>query len=163
MLRRSFAFVPMTGVAATQCRFNSEKKAGKMETLHKILIGEVAFKNNAPVKECYVETQFGADWKKELTSYAGSLKADEKVILERQVSRLSLTKYTTRELAQFGGDGPAGVEGAAKASNICAAVGYLSAKGDAEFTTYVKEEGARNNWSADQVSKFVAEVKAAKK
>eukprot|EP01084_Bolivina_argentea_P164536 286056_1 len=164
MLRRSFAFVPMTaGASAAQYRFNSEASKGKMETLHKIPTGEVAFKDNAPVKDCYVETQFGADWKKELEVYAKNLKADEKAILERQVSRLTLTKYTTRELAQFAGDGPAAVEGAAQGANICAGLGFLNAKGESEFTTYVKEEGARNNWTVEQVTKFVDSVKAAKK
>lgn len=135
----------------------------KMVTLHKILTGETQFKGKGLVKECNVEQQFGAGWKKELEAYAGTLKAEEKVVLQRQVARLSLTRFTTRELACFAGDGPAGVEGAAQAYNLCEGVRILNAKGDAEFTAFVKSEASLANWTDAQTTKYIEQVKAAKK
>eukprot|EP00657_Telonema_sp_P-1_P005053 TRINITY_DN22172_c0_g1_i1.p1 TRINITY_DN22172_c0_g1~~TRINITY_DN22172_c0_g1_i1.p1 ORF type:complete len:154 (+),score=65.39 TRINITY_DN22172_c0_g1_i1:89-550(+) len=102
-------------------RFNAVAAAvpAKMQTLHKILIGEVIFKNKALVKESNVEQVFGAEWKKELEAYASKLPADQKKVLDRQVARLSLTRYTTRELAQFATKGPENVDAAANAFMVC--------------------------------------------
>lgn len=161
-MRRVALSVPVVAVSA---RFNATaavtEKRSKMQTLHKILTGEVAFKNKALVKECNIELQFGAGWKKELQEYATKLSAEEKKVLERQVARLSLTRYTTRELALFGGAGSAGVDAAAAEYNIAQGVAYLQAKGESEFTNYVQSEAKVANWSDAAVKSFVANVKAA--
>lgn len=138
------------------------EKRSKMQTLHKILTGEVQFKNKALVKECNVELVFGAGWKQELTSYSASLPAAEKEVLSRQVARLALTRYTTRELAEFAANGSAHVDAAAAASNVAKGTKLLATKGEAEFTRVAQEEGALANWSNDAVAKYIASVKSAK-
>mmetsp|Transcript_76804 Transcript_76804/g.89236 ORF Transcript_76804/g.89236 Transcript_76804/m.89236 type:complete len:167 (+) Transcript_76804:45-545(+) len=162
MMRRVALTIPAVAVAA---RFNATaavtEKRSKMQTLHKILTGEIAFKNKALVKECNIELQFGAGWKKELQEYAAKLSAEEKKVLDRQVARLSLTRYTTRELAQFGGAGSAGVDAAAVEYNIAQGVAYLQAKGESEFSRYVQVEAKNANWGDDAVKQYVANVKAA--
>ena len=152
---------------ALQARYQASPaaapKASKMETLQKILTGEVQFKNKALVKECNVEAMFGPTWKSELEKYAAGLPKDQQAVLNRQVSRLALTAYTTRELAQFAGDGPAGVASYAEGHNLCEGVRLLNAKGEAEFTKIVKQEATFANWTPERTDKFIAAVKAAKK
>src|SRR3989338_4526082 len=92
-------------------------KPTKMQVLHKILTGETQFKGKALVKECNVAAVFGANWQTELNDYAKSLPEKEKTELTRQVARLNVTRYTTRELAEFAGNGAANVDAAAKAYN----------------------------------------------
>ena len=141
----------------TMCRLD----ATKMPTLHKILTGEVQFKNKAAVKVCNVELMFGAKWQSEFAAYSAKLPAAEKTIADRQVGRLLLTAYTTRELAQFGGNGPAGVAGAAEAQQIADGLALLK-QGESAFTAKVQEEGKLANWTDAQVSAFIGKVKAAK-
>ena len=55
--------------AALAVRFQTAAPAAsttnsKQQVLHKILTGEVQFKNKALVKDSNVELQFGANWKK---------------------------------------------------------------------------------------------------
>lgn len=138
------------------------EKRSKMQTLHKILTGEIAFKNKALVKECNVELMFGAGWKKELETYAAKLGAEEKKTVQRQVARLSLTRYTTRELAQFGGNGADGVDAAAQSFMLTEGVRMLKEKGDNQFVEYVKAEAKNANWPQDVTDRFIANVKAAK-
>ena len=162
MLRRVSAVAPLAVAARYQSAAPSEKRS-KMQTLHKLLTGEIQFKNKALLKESNVELQFGSNWKKELEEYSAKLSAEEKKVLQRQVARLSLTRYTTRELASFAGEGAANVDANAKASNVAQGAAFLQAKGDAEFTRYVSEEAANANWSDAQLKEFVAAVKSAKK
>lgn len=162
-MRRVSIVAPAVVLARFQATAPATEKRSKMQTLHKILTGEVQFKNKVLVKECNVELQFGANWKKELEEYSAKLSADEKKVLQRQVARLALTRYTTRELAQFGGDGSAAVDANAAEYNVAQGVAYLQSKGEAEFTRFAQEEGKLANWSADAISKYVANVKAAAK
>lgn len=151
-------------------RFNATRFAApaavetrsKLQTLHKILLGEVQFKNKAAVKESNIEHQFGANWKKELNEYAAKLGAEEKKILDRQVARLNATRYTTRELATFGGNGAAHLDAAAHSAMVCQAVGYLNANGEQAFVDYVNKEAKNANWSKSQAQQFIDEVKASK-
>ncbi|CUG72673.1 Hypothetical protein, putative, partial [Bodo saltans] len=157
------SIAPVALLARCQSAPAATEKRTKMQTLHKILTGEVQFKNKALVKDANVELQFGAGWKTELEAYAGKLPAEEKQTLLRQIARLNLTRYTTRELAQFGADGASAVDAAAAEYNVSQGIAFLQAKGDAEFTRYVQEEAKNANWSADATSKYIASVKAAKK
>lgn len=144
-------------------RLSAPAASTKMQTLHKILIGEVQFKNKAAVKECNVEHMFGASWKKEITEYAAKLGAAEKQVLERQVARLNATRYTTRELATYGGNGASAIDAAARGAMVCQAIGYLNANGEAAFVQHVNAEAKNANWSDADVKKFIDEVKTAKK
>lgn len=152
--------------AAAFARFASDakplEKKSKMGTLHKILTGEMQFKNKALVKECNVELMFGSNWKSELEAYAAALSAEEKAVITRQVARLALTRYTMRELSMFAGNGPAAVDDAAQKYMISEGVKLLVAKGESEFTKHVFEEAKISNWSDDTATKFVASVKKAK-
>ena len=161
MFSRRVATASICGAA----RFNAVAAAApaKMQTLHKILIGEVIFKNKALVKESNVEQVFGAEWKKELEAYASKLPADQKKVLERQVARLSLTRYTTRELAQFATKGPENVDAAANAFMVAEARKMIAAKGEAAFVEHVNAEAKLANWTDAAVKKFIDEVKTAKK
>lgn len=134
----------------------------KIQTLHKLLIGEVAFKNKGLLKQANVEAQFGAQWQSELDTYAKTLSAADQAILKRQVERLALTRYTTRELAQFAVNGPALVDATAQASQIEDGVALLKKEGEAEFKRIVTEEAKLANWSDAQTSAFIASVQKAK-
>lgn len=163
MRRVAVSIAPVALLARCQSAPAATEKRSKMQTLHKILTGEVQFKNKALVKDSNIELQFGADWKTELEAYAGKLPAEEKQVLLRQVARLNLTRYTTRELAQFGADGTAAVDAAAADYNLTQGIAYFQAKGEAEFSRYVQEEAKNANWSADATSKYIANVKASAK
>lgn len=138
-------------------------KPSKMQTLHKILTGEVALKGKALVKDCNIVAVFGDSWQAELTDYAKSLSEAERTVLNRQVARLNLTRYTTRELADFGGNGPENVDAAAKAYNNAKGAQLLAAAGEAKFVEMVKAEAKLARWSDAEVAKYIAEVKSAKK
>ena len=167
-MRRFACRLPVAAVAAAQPRFAADaaakpaEKQSKMQVLHSILVGKATFKNKALVKECNVEAVFGAGWKAELDTYAKGLKADEKAVLDRQVARLALTRYTTRELADFAGDGVANVDANAEAFNLKNGRALLAKVGEAEFTAAVKAEGKLANWDDARINKFIADVKAKK-
>lgn len=134
----------------------------KMTALHKLLTGEVQFRNGAPLKVCNIEAKFGANWKAELESYAKKLPAEQKTVLERQMARVLLTRFTTRELSVYCGEGPELVEKVAQAANIAEAKEYAKQHGAEKLAAYVKAEAKNANWSDAEVSKFLAAVKAAK-
>lgn len=157
MLRASLSHFNAAPAAAVKAA------PSKMQVLHNILIGTTQFKGKALVKECNVAAAFGATWQTELSEYAKSLKAEEKTVLDRQIARLNLTRYTTRELADFAAQGADGVDAAAKAYNVKNGVTLLTRDGEAKFTEFVKVEAANANWSEVQVKSYIAEVKAAKK
>lgn len=138
-------------------------KPTKMQVLHKILTGEVQFKGKNLVKECNVAAAFGASWQTELNEYAKALPKEEQAVIARQVARLNVTRFTTRELAELAGNGAANLDAAAAAYNVQKGVESLSKHGEASFVEYVTAEAKNANWSADAVSKYIAEVKAAKK
>ena len=138
-------------------------KTSKMQSLHKILTGEVQFKGKALVKECNVAAVFGNKWQSELAEYTKTLPKEEQTVLNRQVARLNATRYTTRELAEFAGNGPQNIDAAAQAYNVSKGAEFLAREGEAKFVEYVNAEAKNANWGADAVSKYVAEVKGAKK
>lgn len=166
MLRRfsTVAFVPAVAArfAADAAPAKVEKRS-KMQTLHKILTGEVQFKNKALLKECNVELMFGKGWKEEFSAYAGALPAAEKEVAQRQVARLALTRYTVRELGELCANGPSTLEEATQNANIAKGVAVLKGKGEAEFTRVAKEEAALANWSEADTTKFISAVLAAGK
>ncbi|EPY29664.1 hypothetical protein STCU_04357 [Strigomonas culicis] len=133
-----------------------------MQALHKILTGEISFRNNHPVKVCNVEHNFGANWKADLDAYAKKLPADQKAILDRQVARLQLTRYTTRELAEYCGEGAAHLDAVAQKANVEQGKAFLAKHGAEKFAAHVQAEGKHANWSDAQVKKFIDAVKAAK-
>lgn len=136
----------------------------KIQTLMKILLGEVAFKNKALLKQSNVEAMFGPTWRNELEAYAMKNCSDaEKHILCRQVDRLCLTRYTIRELAMFATKGAENVDAAANAFMVAEAKKMIAAKGEAAFLEHVKAEAKLANWSDEAVKKFIDEVKNAKK
>ena len=165
---RRFSSSSLPALCAVTQRFASDavkpvEKASKVQVLHNILVGKASFKNKALLKECNVEAVFGASWKSELAAYAKTLPAGDQKELTRQIARLSLTRYTTRELACFAGEGAANVDAAAEAENLANGVKLLQQVGPNEFAETVKAEGTRSNWSEDAINKFIASVKAAKK
>ncbi len=166
MLRRVSCSAVLPTATLASVRFAGEapkvEKRSKMQTLHKILTGEISFKNKALVKECNVELMFGKGWKDELKTYAAGLPAAEKEVLLRQQSRLSLTRFTTRELGDFAANGPANVDAAAEKANIASGLKLFTQKGEAEFVRVTKEEAAIANWTEESVNKFIASVKKAK-
>ena len=128
--------------AALAVRFQTAAPAAsttnsKQQVLHKILTGEVQFKNKALVKDSNVELQFGANWKKELEEYASKLPAAEKKTVLRQAARLNLTRYTTRELAQYAGEVES-VDVVAAQANVQEGVAFFQAKGEADFTAWLR-------------------------
>lgn len=135
---------------------------GKMETLHKLLVGEAVFKNGALLKESNVEHQFGAEWKKDFAAYTAKLPAEQKTVVDRQVARLSLTRYTTRELAQFAGNGAENVDAVSQKWMLTEGKTLLKEKGEAAFVEHVKAEAKLANWSDAAAAKFIDAVKAAK-
>lgn len=134
----------------------------RMATLHKILIGEQQFRNNAAVKVCNVEHNFGANWKSEIEAYAAKLPDDQKAILTRQIARVQLTRYTTRELGQYGAEGTQHLDAVAKAANIAQGKEYLAKNGEDKFVAYVHQEAKNANWSEADAKAFIDAVKAAK-
>jgi hypothetical protein len=133
----------------------------KMQTLHKLLTGETQFKNKGLLKQCNVEAMFGAQWAQELDAYAKTLSAKDQDIIKRQVERLSLTRYTTRELAQYAVNGPTLVDQTAQASLIADGVNLRKEKGDAEFKRIVADEAKLGNWDDAKTKNFISAVEKA--
>ena len=133
----------------------------KMATLHKLLTGETTFKNGGLLKQCNVEAMFGAQWAQEFDAYAKTLSAAEQATAKRQIERLALTRYTTRELAQFAVNGPALVDQTAQASLIADGVNLRKEKGASEFNRIVSEEAKLANWDANKTKAFVSAVEKA--
>ena len=159
-MRRIATLVP---ACATLVRFTANapvEKRSKMQTLHKMLLGEIQFKNKVPLKECNIELQFGANWKTELSNYAEKLQPPEKALLNRQIARLSLTRYTTAEIAQYCGDGPEAIDEVAAAANVEQGKAFLQAKGESAFLQHVNVEAANANWSEAKLKSFIDAVKA---
>eukprot|EP00672_Neobodo_designis_P026329 CAMPEP_0174835392 /NCGR_PEP_ID=MMETSP1114-20130205/5384_1 /TAXON_ID=312471 /ORGANISM="Neobodo designis, Strain CCAP 1951/1" /LENGTH=144 /DNA_ID=CAMNT_0016069339 /DNA_START=60 /DNA_END=494 /DNA_ORIENTATION=+ len=133
----------------------------KMATLHKLLTGETTFKNKGLLKQTNVEAMFGAQWAQELDAYAKTLPAADQTILKRQVERLSLTRYTTRELGQFAANGPALVDQTAQAQLIADGVNLRKTKGAADFNKIVAEEAKLCNWDDNKTKAFISAVEKA--
>ncbi|GET93542.1 hypothetical protein, conserved [Leishmania tarentolae] len=160
MMRTSF--VQKAAAAAAAGGTAATASDLKMVSLHKILIGEVQFRNNALLKACNIEHNFGPTWKSEIEAYAKSLPAEEKNCLERQIARVSMTRYTTRELAEYCGEGPEHVDAVAREANIAQAKVYAQKNGADKLETYVKAEAKNAGWSEAETKKFMDAVKAAK-
>lgn len=158
-MRRSFG---VFAAAAASVAAPTSASNPKMAALHKLLTGEIHFRNDAPLKACNIEHNFGANWKSEAEAYAKTLPADQKTIFERQITRVSLTRYTTRELSIYCGEGPEHVDAVARQRNIADGKAYLQNHGNEKFEAYVKAEAKNANWSEEDGKKFIDAVKAAK-
>ncbi len=134
----------------------------KMQTLHKLLIGEVAFKNKGLLKQANVDAVFGSQWSTEFDAYTKTLSAADQAVVKRQLERLALTRYTTRELAQYAVNGPALVDATAQASQVEEGVALLKKEGETEFKRIVGEEAKLANWDAAKTTAFISAVQKAK-
>ncbi|KAG5465028.1 hypothetical protein LSCM4_00480 [Leishmania orientalis] len=159
MMRSSFVRKGASAVAGGAAVAGSNDL--KMASLHKLLTGEVQFRNGALLKECNIEHNFGANWKADMELYAKSLPADQKKILERQIARVTLTRYTTRELAEYCGEGPEHVDAVAREANIAQAKAYAQLNGTEKLEAYVKAESRNAGWSDAEAKKFMDAVKSA--
>ncbi|ESL07652.1 hypothetical protein TRSC58_04655 [Trypanosoma rangeli SC58] len=155
-MRRSFGALAAAAATAAPTAATANTK---MNTLHRILTGELHFKNKTPVKECNIVHQFGENWQSELSEYAKTLSVEQKKVLERQVARVKLTRYTVAELAAYCGDGPAHLDAVAREANIEQGVAFLKEKGVEAFDKYVAEEAVNANWKPEDVKKFADAVK----
>jgi hypothetical protein len=133
----------------------------KMQTLHKLLTNETQFKNKGLLKQSNVEAMFGAQWAQELEAYTKTLPAADQAVVKRQVERLSLTRYTTRELGQFAVNGPSLVDQTAQATLIADGVNLRKSKGASEFNKIVQEEAKLANWDDTKTKAFVSAVEKA--
>uniref|UniRef100_A0A0A9X9S1 ADNP homeobox protein 2 n=2 Tax=Lygus hesperus TaxID=30085 RepID=A0A0A9X9S1_LYGHE len=97
----------------------------KMTTLYKLLTGDVQLRNKTPVKMCYLEHNFGPKWQSELKEFAQTLSAEQRALVERQLARIQLTRYTTRELAEYGGEGPTQLYAVSRHANVVQGKVYL--------------------------------------
>ncbi|KAG5490601.1 hypothetical protein JKF63_00722 [Porcisia hertigi] len=159
MMRSSFVCMAVP-VAATGAAIATSGDP-KMTSLHKLLTGEVQFRNNAPLKACNIEHNFGANWRSDIEAYAKSLPADQKSALERQVARVMLTRYTTRELAEYCSEGPEHLEAVAREANVAQAKTYAQINGLDKLEAYVNAEAKNAGWSSGDAKKFLDAVKAA--
>lgn len=148
----------------------AELQKQKMTTLFKLVTGETSFKNKAPVKDCNVVAVFGDAWKAELDAwfngeYTKKMTADDKTVararLDKYLSRLELTRYTSSELAKYFADGAQGVAANAEADQIAAAKDFMKSAGGSAFDAHVAAEAKNANWSAAQTAEFIKKVKAA--
>lgn len=160
MMRRSFCV--FAAAAAAGEASPASKGNAKMTTLYKLLTGESQFRNNAPLKACYIELNFGPNWKSEAEAYAKQLPAEQKVVLERQIARVWNTRYSTRELAAYGVDGPESMDAVARDANVAQGKAYMQKHGAEKLEAYVKAEAKNANWSEADAKKFIDAVKAAK-
>lgn len=157
MLSRTWTrFTPAVAGAAAAA---VDAKLQKAQTLHKLLTGEAKFKNDVPVKYCNVVHNFGESWQSELEEYSHTLPAEEQATLQRQISRLLLTRYTTRELAMYGGDGVEALDENARKANIEAGCEYYMKHGEEKFVQYVLQEAKFANWKEEQAQEFIEAVK----
>ncbi|KEG12407.1 hypothetical protein DQ04_01741090 [Trypanosoma grayi] len=160
MMRRSFLSLATAAASAAGAGAAAAAPANtKMNTLYKILIGESHFKNRAPVKECNIVHQFGENWATELEAYAKTVPAEQNKMIERQIARVKLTRYTVTELAQYCGDGPEHLDAVAREANIDQGVAFIKEKGVEEFDKYVAREAVNANWKPEDVKKFTEAVK----
>ncbi|KAG8348729.1 hypothetical protein ERJ75_000033800 [Trypanosoma vivax] len=134
--------------------------SNKMQTLHKLLTGEVSFKNKVLLKECNIVHQFGENWAAELSTYAKSLSDEQRKVIERQIARVRLTRYTIAELAAYCGDGPGLLDQNAREANVEMGVSFLKEKGVEAFEKHVEQEALNANWKKEDAKKFIEEVKA---
>ncbi|KAG5464297.1 hypothetical protein LSCM1_00478 [Leishmania martiniquensis] len=160
MMRSSFARKAASAVAGAAAVATSSDP--KMVSLHKLLIGEVQFRNNVLLKECNIVHNFGANWKSDIEAYAKSLPADQKSALERQIARVRLTRYTTRELAEHCGEGPEHLDAVAREANIAQAKAYAQLNGADKLEAYVQAEAKNAGWSDAETKNFMDAVKASK-
>lgn len=157
MMRR--CFTRFSAAAVSGSASTSEEASHKLKTLHKLLTGEVHFKNGVPLKYCNVVHNFGEQWQAEIEAYANKLPTDQKTVLQRQISRVLLTRYTTRELALYGGDGPENLDKNAQTANVEQGRLFLEKFGEDKFKTHVQQEAKNANWSEAQVNAFINSVK----
>lgn len=164
MFRRCTVTFAAAGVApAKPAAAVAKPENAKMHTLHQLLIGEHQFRHDAPLKVCNIEHNFGAGWKSEIESYAKTLAGEHKTVLERQIARVWLTRYTTRELGLFGADGGAKtIDAVVRDANVAQGKAFLASEGAEKFEAFVAAEAKNANWSAEDAKKFVDAVKAAK-
>lgn len=163
MMRRSlFVLAAAAAPAAAPAAAAASAANSKMAALHKILTGEVQFRNNAGLKVCNIEHSFGPNWRSEIEAYAKTLPAEPKALLERQIARVLFTRYTTRELAQYAGEGAQYLDSVAQAANVQQGKAYLQKNGAEKFEAYVKEAAQVANWSDADAKKFIDAVKSAK-
>ncbi|KNH07415.1 myotonin-protein kinase [Perkinsela sp. CCAP 1560/4] len=138
----------------------AETGSSKFAFLHKLLSGEASFQDNTPVRLSYVQQSFGENWHSELSEWANTnLDKKAQATLRRQMNRLSLTKYTNRELAEYLEDG--GVRNLdlnAHATQIKDALEYFQVKGEAAFRSMVDREGKLSNWTQSMCADFIEKV-----
>ncbi|KPA81501.1 putative mitochondrial hypothetical protein [Leptomonas pyrrhocoris] len=162
MMRCSFLRLAAAPAAAAAAGAATASSNPKMVALHKLLTGETQFRGNTPLKACNIEHNFGASWQSDIESYAKSLPAEQKKVLERQVARVRLTRYTTRELSQYCGEGPEHLDAVARETNIAQAKAYAEKHGADKLEAYVQAEAKNAGWSDADAKKFIDAVKAAK-
>lgn len=160
MMRRTFGL--WSAAAASVAAAPAKPEDVRLHALHKLLIGETQFRNGVPLKVCNIEYKFGPSWKADIEAYAKKLPADQRTVLERQVARVQLTRYTTRELGLYCGEGPRHLDRVARDYNVAQGKAYLESHGAEKFEQYVKEEAASAKWSDADAKKFIDAVKAAK-
>ena len=113
------------------------------------------------MKDANITSVFGANWKPELNqwfneTYTAKMAPADKVEaqkrLDKYLARLSLTRYTASELAQYFSSGAHKVDENASADNVAQAKAFLSSAGAAAFDSHVAAEAKNANWSAAQVA-----------
>lgn len=112
---------------------------------------------------CYLTHNFGPNWYDELMSYAKTLSAEERSVIERQVARVQLTQYTTRELAAYCGEGVSHLDSVAHEANVAQGKAYLQQNGEQAFDEYVQNEAVNAKWSEETLKQFIRDVKAGAK
>eukprot|EP01004_Peranema_trichophorum_P010151 NODE_8910_length_635_cov_19.914062_g8285_i0.p1 GENE.NODE_8910_length_635_cov_19.914062_g8285_i0~~NODE_8910_length_635_cov_19.914062_g8285_i0.p1 ORF type:complete len:165 (-),score=30.81 NODE_8910_length_635_cov_19.914062_g8285_i0:88-582(-) len=147
----------------------------KFLTLYNIVVGKQSLKDQVPVKDASLSLIFGSNYINDVRSwystYSKSLPPAEASegakILERNLKRLQLTKYTREELTTFGllEQGPGKVEDRAKdflsraaksrLEELRVALGQEGAVG--KFKEEVIREGKLANWPEQKVSAFLKE------
>ncbi|CCW63889.1 unnamed protein product [Phytomonas sp. EM1] len=167
MIRRTFGcFVASSartgGGSAPDATPSATARTNRLSVLHKLLIGEVQFRNRALLKVCNLEHSFGAGWRSEIESYTATLPPSDANLLRRQLARVDLTRFTTRELAMYGGEGPTHLASVAREANLAQGKAFLDAKGVKAFEAYVKAEATNANWSQADRDQFIKDVKALK-
>ena len=132
----------------------------KLPFLHKLLIGEATFKDKVPVRYSHVEKVFGSTWQAELSDWAATnLDAEARSVLQRQINRLHLTRYTTRELAQYlAKGGVRNLEKNAEAAQLADARAYLAARGEEATREMIEAEAKLANWPKAMTEKFIKKV-----
>eukprot|EP01065_Artemidia_motanka_P038551 TRINITY_DN47403_c0_g1_i1.p2 TRINITY_DN47403_c0_g1~~TRINITY_DN47403_c0_g1_i1.p2 ORF type:complete len:158 (+),score=82.34 TRINITY_DN47403_c0_g1_i1:64-537(+) len=151
------------------CRMSTaDMQRQRMSTLYKIVTGDTALKNNAPVKDCNITAIFGPTWKTELGQWfekdyiAGMEAADKKaaqVRLSKYMTRLDLTRYTGAELAVFMAGGAHSVAAYAQAEQVKEAKAFGAAHGAAALKAHVEKEAKMANWTSEQTAAFLAAAK----